>query len=473
MPPDPSPRPQPPQLAAPWAITEDGLKLVLAVASRDEFYAEIREQALSAKKGERLENTRATEKRDGVAVIPIAGPLFRKAGLFAEVSGATSYATIRRDLETALAAEDVRAILLDIDSPGGEVSGVAELADAIYQARGRKPMIAYVGGQAASAAYWLASQATEIVAAQTAVLGSIGVRAAIFDTRRAEDAAGVRTVEIVSTQSPHKSVDPSDHRDIARMQARVDDMAEIFIAAVARGRRRTPEEVRSGFGGGDVFVGSNAVGAGLADRLGNFEATLADLAAISPPSAQQTITAAAPGLPPGDEDMEKLAQAMRTDLGLSAEAGEDEILASLEKRRAEAQAHEEQLVANAKQAQAAQQTLEQRVRALELEQLTAELDAAINDMRCEPAERADMLALASKDAALFRSILGKRSPRKLGGEIKPPPSAGDGAGSAEARALKAVEEYQAANPGTDYTAAYMAVAKQRPELFESSARGEA
>jgi signal peptide peptidase SppA len=464
-------RPIPPQLSAPWAITEDGLKLVLAVATRDEFFAEVREHALSAKAGAKLENTHRVEVRDGVAVIPVTGPLFRRAGLFAQVSGATSYAQLRRDLETALGSDEVRAIALEIDSPGGEVSGVAELADAIYAARGRKPITAYIGGHAESAAYWLASQASEIVAAETALLGSIGVRMAVVDTKRAQDAAGVRTIDIISTQSPNKTVDPNNHRDIGRVQARVDEIADIFIAAVARGRGVSAETVEQRFGGGDDFVGASAVEAGLADRVGNFEATLADLAAAHGHTTQ--IAALAPPTLEGDAGMSKLLEAMRKDLGLSADADEEQILAAHEKRCAETQAHAEQLVQNATAAQAAQHTLEQRVKALETEKLTAKLDAAINDKRVMPVERDEWLALAAENPARFESMLAKR-PVQLpsGDEIKPPKDADKGA-DREARALKAVDEYMAANPGTDYTAAYMAVAKQKPELFTSSAQGEA
>src|SRR5678809_521246 len=168
----------PKTLLSPWAITQTGLELVISIASRSEFFSEVREQALLAQDGKPLANARSVVNRDGVALIPVNGPLFRHATLMTNVSGASSYETILKDFQAACESPDVEAIVLDIDSPGGEVHGAGELSTAIYQARGQKPIVAYVGGQGASAAYWIASAADKVVADPSAVLGSIGVRTA-------------------------------------------------------------------------------------------------------------------------------------------------------------------------------------------------------------------------------------------------------------------------------------------------------
>ena len=135
----------PAPLLTPWAITEEGLKLVVAVASRDSFFAEVRQKALQAREGTPLENTRKATQRGSVAVIPVSGPLFRHAGLMTELSGATSYEDLRKDLQAAIDNPDISAILFDIDSPGGEVTGCGELSKAIYESP--KRTIAYASGQ--------------------------------------------------------------------------------------------------------------------------------------------------------------------------------------------------------------------------------------------------------------------------------------------------------------------------------------
>ncbi|KEZ65412.1 hypothetical protein C5I_0136090, partial [Pseudomonas syringae pv. syringae FF5] len=110
--------------------------------------------------------------RNGVAIIPVVGPVFRYANLFTEISGATSTQVLATDLQSALDDPSIKSIILNIDSPGGVAAGINELADQIHAGRARKRIVAYVGGTGASAAYWLASAASEIVIDETALLGS-------------------------------------------------------------------------------------------------------------------------------------------------------------------------------------------------------------------------------------------------------------------------------------------------------------
>ncbi len=254
-------------LGTPWAITPEALETILAIVNRSNESV----KAIEARLGENLENTDQVAVRDGVAVLSVAGPLFRYANMFTEVSGATSYQTLAMDFTEAVQNEDVRAILLNIDSPGGEVNGVSELARMIAAQRGLKPIVAYIGGLGGSAAYWLASAADEIVAADTALLGSIGAIMTFVDTRAAEEAEGVRVIEIVSSQTPNKGIDPLTKDGRARIQAIVDQVASVFIAAVAENRGVPEKTVLTKYGRGGVLVGETAVAEGLADRLGSFE----------------------------------------------------------------------------------------------------------------------------------------------------------------------------------------------------------
>jgi len=267
--------------AEPWAITETALQTILDIASRENEAPE----AVAAKLGKELQNTHSVTERDGVAVIPVTGPLFRYANLFTMISGATSYEILAQDFMAALESPDITGIILDIDSPGGEVNGCAELANMIFDARGRKPIIAYASGDAASGAYWIASAADEVVASETSGLGSIGVVGVYRKPK--EEKNGPQTIEIVSSQSPHKRLDPETDTGRAKLQVRIDAMAEVFVNTLARNRGIDPPQVIERFGGGDILIGAHAVNAGLADRIGSLEKLIAELSSASDPAENQ------------------------------------------------------------------------------------------------------------------------------------------------------------------------------------------
>lgn len=258
-------------LNAVWAMEEQALETLLRIASRQN---DVTPEALDAYASKSLANAEQARVRDGVAVLDAIGPLFKRANLFTAMSGATSYTIMRADLQAALDDPKVKAIILNIDSPGGEASGTAELAQAIYDARGTKPIVAYVSGSGASAAYWIASAADRIVVSPTAILGSIGVQVAY---REPAAKAGEKVYRFVSSQSPNKNPDLGTEEATAQIQQTIDAMAEVFVADVARNRGVGIETVLSDFGAGGIFVGKAAVVAGLADAIGSFESVLAEL----------------------------------------------------------------------------------------------------------------------------------------------------------------------------------------------------
>lgn len=259
----------------PWAITREAMDTILAIAERNNETPE----AVAAKLGRPLDNTYAVENRGGVAVLPVEGPLFRHANLFTAISGATSYDTLATDFAAAVKDPNIDAIVLNVDSPGGDAMGVSEFADQIFAARGSKPIIAYVDGQTASAAYWIAAAADQVVTSDTGMIGSIGAVLSIQDTRQRDAKNGVTTHEIVSSQSPFKRVDPATEAGHSKLQALVDSLAAVFIDKVAQYRGVSTDTVLQEFGQGGSFVGQAAVDAGLADRVGSFEAVIAELQA--------------------------------------------------------------------------------------------------------------------------------------------------------------------------------------------------
>ncbi|TCO83078.1 peptidase S49-like protein [Plasticicumulans lactativorans] len=255
-------------LARAWLMEPAALAQLFDIADRHGD-----PEALAARLGQPLDNTRAVEVRDGVAIVPVIGPIFRYANLFTELSGATSTQVLATDIRAALDDRGVRALVLDINSPGGEATGINELAQMIATARAEKPVVAYVGGMAASAAYWLASAAGDVVIDPTALLGSIGV--VMARQLSGADPKGRRTLEFVSSNAPLKRADPESDAGRAEMQRLVDDLEAVFIGAVAGYRRTTPARVTTDFGRGGLLVGKAAITAGMADRLGSLEAVIA------------------------------------------------------------------------------------------------------------------------------------------------------------------------------------------------------
>lgn len=258
-------------LAHNWAITPEYLEIIASTAERENEYAGNIE-ALQAKLGRPLGNTMTATVRDGVAILPVEGPLFRRANMMTEYSGATSYDTLARDFAQAEADPMISAHMLVIDSPGGEVNGASEFAAMVSAAK--KPVWAYVGGTGASAAYWIATAADKIVAADTAQLGSIGVQAGY--TMR-DGRPGEKSYRFVSSQSPMKNASPDTDAGARQIQANVDALAQVFVDAVAKNRNTTAETVLESFGQGAVFVAAEAQERGMIDSIGTFESTLQSL----------------------------------------------------------------------------------------------------------------------------------------------------------------------------------------------------
>lgn len=267
------------ELAAsrPWLMLPDALDSLMTIADRQGD-----PEALEARLGRPLDNSRAVTLRDGVAVIPVAGPIMRYANLFTRISGATSTQELATDLQAALDDPKVRAIVLNVDSPGGEATGINELADMIHAARGKKPIKAYVGGTGASAAYWIASAADEVVVDDTALLGSIGV---VVEVAVRKEADGIKCYTITSSNAPNKRPDLDTEQGRAEIAKSIDALAEVFVAKVARNLAVEPEDVPAMGDHGGLRVGAAAVGAGLAHRLGSLESLIAELA--SPAATQR------------------------------------------------------------------------------------------------------------------------------------------------------------------------------------------
>jgi signal peptide peptidase SppA len=235
--------------------------------------------------------------RQVVAVLGIYGLISQRASMVDDLSGpgATSIERLTAQVRAALADQAVRAIVFDVDSPGGGVYGVQELADEIRDARGTKPMFAVANSLAASAAYWLATSADELAVTPSGEVGSVGVYAAHEDMSKALEEEGVK-VTLVSAgkfKTEGNPFEPLSEEAAAYMQARVDDYYNAFVRAVAKSRGVGVEDVRRGFGQGRVVGASQAVEMKMADRTATLDETIRRAGGRSGAPAQRAAVAPA------------------------------------------------------------------------------------------------------------------------------------------------------------------------------------
>lgn len=251
-------------MSQPWCILPGDLQTIARIAARENDQAEF--EAIMEKAGRPLAYTRDVQVRGRTAVVPILGPIFRRANMFTRYSGATALETIATDIRTAVDNDQVEQIVMTFSSPGGQAESIAELADRIREMAKIKNIIAYADGHMTSAAYWLGAAANQVVVSKTAILGSIGTVLTLV--RSSKDP---NVIEIVSSQSPRKRLDPGTEEGQKAYQELADKITDVFIDSAAYLRGVDRDTVLSKFGQGGLFVGADAVKAGLADRIGSIE----------------------------------------------------------------------------------------------------------------------------------------------------------------------------------------------------------
>ncbi|WP_096701336.1 S49 family peptidase [Magnetospirillum sp. 15-1] len=231
---------------------------------------------------------------DGIAIVPVIGTLVARSGYLGAASGLTAYSDIAESIEAAATDPGIRAILLDVDSSGGEVGGLFDLIDHIQAIRTQcgKPIWAVADEAALSAAYAIACTADRIYVTQTGEVGSIGVVAVHRDESGADAQAGLAWSFIHAGAA---KVDGNPHQPLsdsarATLQADVDALYGKFVALVAKCRKQPPEAIRSTEA--TVYRGDQAVAAGLADKVGTLRVALADLgASLARPTVSRPIAA--------------------------------------------------------------------------------------------------------------------------------------------------------------------------------------
>ncbi len=254
---------------------------------------------------------------DGIAVLGVSGTLVKKASWLDAVSGMQSYESIRADFQDAVRDPRIQGILLDVDSPGGEVGGLFDLADEIYNARAQKPVYAIADDDAYSAAYAIASSADRLFVTRTGGVGSIGVIALHMDQSGFDEKAGRKYTAIFAGArkndfNPHEALSSSAKDEL---QLEIDRLYGMFVGAVARNRGMKPALVRNTEAG--LYFAEKSINAGLADQVGTFDDALdAVLEAATARKRARVAASAATQIPEGEttmaKEVEKTADANQT-----------------------------------------------------------------------------------------------------------------------------------------------------------------
>ena len=255
-----------------WAMVPEVLEQFLArIANIDHSESSLNGE-LKAIYQEDFDPKKATyEKKNGIATIFIHGPLLKRSGgFFAWLLGIGSYQQIGKAYQQAMVDPDVKGLFLDCDSPGGSVDGCSDLADIIYQSRGKKPSIAFCDGTATSAACWIATSAKHtILANEGTMTGSIGVFGVHFDVSAMAEKEGIKPT--IFSAGKYKSVgnkyEPLSDSDKKIIQEPLDKHHDIFVKAIARNIGVPVENLNADLRESKIYLGSEAVKVKLAQEI--------------------------------------------------------------------------------------------------------------------------------------------------------------------------------------------------------------
>ena len=262
-------------LTAPWAIVPAKLDEIQEIYFKHSRGEKIDIATIEAKIGKPLKNeTKSYQVVNDIAVVPIHGVMAKRANLFTQISGGVSTELAMRDIGQALDDPDVKAIVLDIDSPGGVVDGTLELAEFIYEGRDKKKIVAHSDGLMGSAAYWIGSAAHEIyISGDTVQTGSIGVVAKHVDYSKHEEQVGIKTTEIYAGKYKRiaSQYEPLSKEGRQNIQEMVDYLYSVFVDSVAKYRGVGSEEVLQNMADGRIFIGKQGIAAGLVNEISTLD----------------------------------------------------------------------------------------------------------------------------------------------------------------------------------------------------------
>jgi len=243
----------------PWAITETELQSIIKLVDKFDVVA-------ARKTGYESSSSERVQIIGSIAVINIKGSIFRYSNIFTDFYNLTTIDNLMQDIEYVNDLKNIEGVLINADSGGGQANGISEAAGIFKMIS--KPTKTYISGSCASACYWLGSTSDEIIINKTGIAGSIGAMLEVIDDTELLEKWGIKKTVYKSEVSPNKNSD-------SELQTLVNRLGEEFVTDVAKNRNVTFEHVLENYGKGGLFVGKDAVNAGLADKVGTFEEVLA------------------------------------------------------------------------------------------------------------------------------------------------------------------------------------------------------
>jgi len=373
---------------------------------------------------------------EGVAHVRVDGPLAQRAWS-CWMFGGDGYDAIESRVRAALDDPRSRALVIEYDSPGGEVAGCGVCADAIRSAADAagKPVVSYVDELAASAAYWLASAADKIVTPASGMVGSIGVIATrVEESSSAESGRKVHLITSGARKADGHPTVPMSEEELAATQAKINALADVFASAVAERRGMTLAQVRGLEA--DVFIGADAVAKGLADRVGNLSSAVAYARELATKQRRQ-----------------KTMNAVNKALGLAEDSNEAVAVATVEGLKAKAARADE---------------LEAKLAALEAKQLEQDRAAALAEGDAKgvftPAIRALYASKTAEEIRAFVSVAPRVIAVQETGKPGPKPPQGPETGAKRFEDLSPMERHSLHQSNPEAYRAQRADAEQRGAL---------
>lgn len=246
-----------------WLIDRQVLSGFLATMKSIPFSAEMAKASAAV----------SPRREKNVAVIPVHGVIEARPSMIGEALGMPSYERIGQVFDSVMADDSIGSVIFDIASPGGMAYGAQELGQKIFEARGRKPMIAFANPLMASGALWPFAAADRIVGTESADIGSVGVITEHVDISQALANEGEKVTTVRSTNAPHKgemsNTEPLTDEAKAYVQKRADAIHNRFAGDLAKYRGVSVEHVNEHFGKGRIMNISDAIRVGMADRVGS------------------------------------------------------------------------------------------------------------------------------------------------------------------------------------------------------------
>jgi ClpP class serine protease len=255
-----------------WAMESRALKTLRDIINGDKIDGQIfhlnepiKHKSVIANIGESIDGTKISYRMGSLGILDIYGPIIPYSSWLEKASGFTSVQTIMRENNALNEDKSIKNKLILFDTPGGDVDGISEVAQQIFESS--KPTYGHITGMAASAGYWLISQTKKITSVDTGRSGSIGVVTSFIDYSKLDEKRGIKRYEITSSKAKRKRTDLTTEEGRTELQAILDGIEDIFINNVAIGRNIEPKTVNEKFGNGGMFIAKEALERGMIDGI--------------------------------------------------------------------------------------------------------------------------------------------------------------------------------------------------------------